>query len=200
MASAASLTERLQLFMQGDVNSADALVREIWPKLREIALRSLQKERFHVPLCPTELINEFWASSLAGGGWRIQDRSHFYRLAARMMRNTLVDLARRRLTERRGGDQTTISLDEVPAGAAGDTSARGPSIDDASRIVEIGILMDRLEVESPDGACIVDMHYFAGFTLEEIAQQTGLTLKQVRGRWDKAHKWLERQLRPSKPS
>lgn len=181
----ASLTERLQLFMQGDAASADALIREVWPKLREIALRSLQRERYRAPLCPTELINEFWASSLAGGGWRIQDRRHFYRLASRMMRNTLVDLARKRLAERRGCGQTVISLEDVSG---------GPSIADASRIVEIGILVDRLEAESPDGACIVEMHYFAGFTLEEIAQQTGLTLKQVRGRWNKAHKWLERQL------
>jgi len=66
---------------------------------------------------------------------------------------------------------------------------------DASRIVEIGILMDQLGAELPDCACVVDMHYFAGFTLEEIAAETRLTVKQVRGRWEKGLKWLKRRLR-----
>jgi DNA-directed RNA polymerase specialized sigma24 family protein len=62
------------------------------------------------------------------------------------------------------------------------------------RIVEIGILMDRLDAKDPDAARMADMHYFAGFTLEEIAQETGLTLKQVRTRWERGLKCLKRML------
>ena len=62
---------------------------------------------------------------------------------------------------------------------------------DARQIVEIGLLMDRLEKEFPDAARVVDMHYFAGFTFTEIAESSNLTLRQVRLRWKKAMKWLK---------
>ena len=65
---------------------------------------------------------------------------------------------------------------------------------DAQQIVEIGLLMERLEAKDPDAARMVDMHYFSGFTLEEIAQETGLTVRQVRSRWEKGMKWLKRML------
>jgi len=93
----ASLTEQLQLFMRGDVSFADALIKELTPKLREIAQRSLRRERYMAPLSPTELINEFWVSSFSSGGFRIEDRGHFFAVASRIMRNTLVDMARKRL-------------------------------------------------------------------------------------------------------
>ena len=186
----ASLTEQLQLFMRGDASFANALIKELTPKLREIAQRSLRRERYMAPLSPTELINEFWVSSLSGGGFRIEDRGHFFATASRIMRNTLVDMARKRLAERRGGGAATLPLETLSAG--GGLPAR-----DASRIVEIGILMDQLGAELPDSACVVDMHYFAGFTLEEIATETRFTVKQVRGRWKKGLKWLKRRLRSS---
>lgn len=184
----ASLTEQLQLFMRGDVSFADTLIKELTPKLREIAFRSLRRERFMAPLSPTELINEFWVSSFSGGGFRIEDRGHFFAIASRIMRNTLVDLARKRLAERRGGGAADLPLDRLSA-------VGGLAEKDASRIVEIGILMDQLGAELPDSASIVDMHYFAGFTLEEIAAETRLTVKQVRGRWEKGLNWLKRKLR-----
>lgn len=174
------------MFMQGDATFADTLIRELTPKLREIALRTLRRERFAAPLSPTELINEFWVSSLSSGGFRIEDRGHFFGVASRIMRNTLVDLARKRLADRRGGGAVAFSLDE---------NFTGLPVEDASRIVEIGVLMQQLDAELPESATIVDMHYFAGFTLEEIADRTRLTVKQVRGRWDKGLKWLKRKLR-----
>ena len=180
----ASLTEQLQLFMRGDKSFAETLIKELTPKLREIAFRSLRRERYMAPLSPTELINEFWVSSFSGGGFRIEDRGHFFAIASRIMRNTLVDLARKRLAERRGGGAAELPLDKLVLAQR-----------DASRIVEIGILMDQLGAELPDSASIVDMHYFAGFTLEEVATETRLTVKQVRGRWEKGLKWLKRKLR-----
>ena len=172
--------------MRGDAAAADALLREVLPKLHEIAVRQLKRERYMAPLSKTELIHEVWLSNLSKGGWRIHDRGHFYALASLAMRRVLVDLARKRLAARRGGGDAPISLDE-PEVTAG-------SIDDAEQIVEIGILMDRLEDKDPDAARMVDMHYFSGFTLEEIAQETGLTFRQVRSRWERGMKWLKRML------
>src|SRR5580700_9511728 len=187
MSCSASLTERLQLFMRGDSNVVDSLLNEVLPKLREIAFRELKRERYMAPLSRTELVHEVWISALSRGVWNIRDRGHFYALVSLAMRRILVDMARKRLAQRRGGTETTLSLDEA-----------GPLIgtfgQDAEKIVEIGILMERLEVKDPDAARMIDMQYFSGFTLEEIATETGLTMKQVRTRWERGMKQLKKAL------
>jgi RNA polymerase sigma factor (TIGR02999 family) len=190
MARNVSLTERLQLFMRGDCSVADELLEEVLPKLHEIARRELKGERYAAPLSKTELIHEVWLSSLSEGGWEIRNQGHFYALISLAMRRVLIDLARKRLAARRGGGETIFSLEEYG-------SLLNVSVQDAHQIVEIGILMERLEGHDPDAARMVDMHYFSGFTLEEIAGKTGLTVKQARSRWERGQKWLKRALRPS---
>jgi RNA polymerase sigma factor (TIGR02999 family) len=187
MASYPSLTERLNLFMQGNQSVVDALLREVLPKLHEIAVRELKRERYMAPLSKTELIHEVWLSSLSKGGWQIHDQGHFYALASLAMRRVLVDLARKRLAARRGSGEGALPLDESAA-------LLGSAMHDAQQIVDIGLLMERLEARDSDAARMVDMHYFSGFTLEEIAQETGLTVRQVRFRWEKGMKWLKRML------
>jgi len=187
MALNISLTERLNSFMQGDTAAADALLREVLPKLHQIAIRELKRERYMAPLTKTELIHEAWLSNLSKGGWQIHDQGHFYALASLAMRRVLIDLARKRLAARRGSGEAALPLDESVA-------LLGTTNTDAQQIVEIGILMERLEAKDPDAARMVDMHYFSGFTLEEIAQETGLTFRQVRSRWERGMKWLKRTL------
>jgi RNA polymerase sigma factor (TIGR02999 family) len=190
MTAHVSLTERLNSFMHGNSVVADALLDEVLPKLREIATRELKRERVLAPLSKTELIHELWLANLSKGEWQVQNQGHFFALASLAMRRILVDHARKRLALRRGAGAGPLPLDEF-AGLA------GASDQDAGKIVEIGMLMDRLETKHPDAARIVDMHYFGGFTLEEIAKETGLTLKQVRSRWEKGLKWLKRSLHSS---
>ena len=191
MSGNVSLTERLQSFMQGDTAAADALLREVLPKLREIAVRELRRERYVAPVSKTELISELWVSCLSRGGWQIRDHGHFYALASLAMRRVLVEMARKRLAARRGSGDPTLSLDETGP-------LIGTSLEEAERIVEIGLLMEKLETSNADAARVVDMHYFSGFTFEEIAQETGLTLKQVRSRWNKGIEWLRRTLGAAK--
>jgi RNA polymerase sigma factor (TIGR02999 family) len=188
MSPDASLTERLQLFMRGDSAVADALLREVLPKLHDIAVRELRKEHYIAPLSKTELIHEVWLRSLSKRGWQVRDRGHFFALASLAMRRILVDLARARLAERRGGGAVTLPIEEF-----GD--ALGSPVDNAQQIVEVGDLMERLELRDPDAARMVDMHYFSGFTLEEISKETGLTFRQVRSRWERGLKWLKRAVR-----
>jgi RNA polymerase sigma factor (TIGR02999 family) len=189
MGSNTSLTERLQLFMQGDATVADALLRDVLPKLHEIAQRELRRERYMAPLSKTELIHEVWINSLSKRGWEIRDQGHFFALISLAMRRVLVDLARKRLALRRGGGRTALSLGDF--GALTNTRV----LHDAQQIVDIGILMERLEDQDPDAARMVDMHYFSGFTLEEIATKTGLSVKQARTRWERGQVWLRRMLR-----
>jgi len=192
MRSNATLTERLQLFMRGDMAVADALLSEVLPKLRDIALRELKRERPGAALSKTELVNELWLGHLSKGGWEIRNRGHFFALASLATRRVLVDMARKRLTVRRGGREPMVSLDES-------STRLKTSAADAQQIVEIGILMERLDAKDPEAARIVDMHYFSGFTLEEIAANTGFTPRQVRLRWERGMSWLKKMLQAKGP-
>jgi len=174
--------------MDGDTSVTDSLLREVLPKLHAIAARELKRERYMAPVSKTELIHEIWIQNLSKGGWTIQNQGHFYALASLAMRRILVDLARKRLAARRGGGETSVvPLEKV--------SSLATPAQEAQQIVEIGILMEQLEERDPDAARIVDMHYFSGFTLEEIASETGLSLRQVRSRWERGQQWLKKMLR-----
>jgi RNA polymerase sigma-70 factor (ECF subfamily) len=185
-----SLTERLRLFSGGDREIADAVLREILPKLHEIALRALHREhRAHrvAPLSPTELINEVWLRSIRNARWEINNRDHFYAIAANAMRHAIVDFARNRLAQRRGRGT-------IPAPLQEDSYSDHRGSHDVEMIVQIGILMEQLQRKDPEIARVVDMHYFGGLTLNETAEITGLTFRQVRHRWDRGCAWLKDRL------
>lgn len=187
-----SLTKQLQSFSGGDREIAEAILREVLPTLHQIAVRELRRERYVAPLSPTELINEVWLRSLRKGGWQINSREHFYAIAALAMRRVLVDFARQRLAQRRGDGDKPHSLEEALSLERRDERT---DTSDAESVVQIGMLMERLEKAIPDAARIVDMHYFAGFTLQEISNVTGLTFRQVRHLWEKGRDWLKDRLR-----
>lgn len=182
--SAKSLTEQLQRYSDGEKEVAEAILREVLPKLHQIAVRELRRERYIAPLSPTELINEAWLRNLHRGGWKVNNREHFYSIAALAMRHVLVDFARIRLAQRRGSGETPEPLNESTVSSP----TTGADLDS---MVRIGTLMDQLEKSDAEAARVVDMHYFAGFTLEEIAKLTGLTFRQVRHRWKKGRDWLK---------
>jgi len=179
-----TLTEQLKRYSAGDRDIAEAILRETLPRLHQIAARELRRERYLAPLDPTELINEVWMRSLSKGGWLINNREHFYAIAGLAMRRVLVDFARQRLTTRRGKGESSVSLDEAPAGAL-------TTDGDLEATVQIGNLMEKLAKADPEAARMVDMHYFVGFTLEEIAEITGLTMRQARHRWARGRDWLK---------
>jgi RNA polymerase sigma factor (TIGR02999 family) len=187
MVSEVSLTRQLQQYSGGDREIAEAVLRLVMPRLHQIALKQLRREQRFAPISPTELIHEVWLRNLRKGGWQVRDREHFYAIAARAMRQVLVDLARHRLASARGSGATPESLDQRGEGDAPVES--GPE-----QVVEIGILMEKLERADPATARVVEMHYFAGFTLEEIGEITGLSFRQVRNRWEKGRDWLKRRL------
>lgn len=181
------LTEQLRRYSRGDQTIAEAVLREILPTLHKIAVRELGRERHVEPVSPTELIHEVWLRNLRKGGWEIASREHFYGIAALAMRHVLIDMARSRLADRRVEGKPLVSLDADAA-----PSIAGNA--DPEMVVHIGMLMEKLEQKDPEAARIVDLHYFAGFTLEEIAEITGLTFRQVRHRWEKGRDWLKDRL------
>lgn len=178
------LTEQLQRWADGEHDLGDALFREILPELHQIAARELHKERRHISFTPSDLIDETWAQSLHKGGWKLKNRGHFYALAAKAMRRVLIDLARRRLAQRRNCGQIPVALEE----AAIVSSA------DPEQLIAMGLLLERLEGENAEAAAVVDMHYIAGYTHDEIAARTGMTRRQVRYLWQKGSEWLQQQI------
>src|SRR5580658_2318045 len=191
MADEANLTKRLQQFLQGESSAVDALFREIMPELKRVAAQQLNAERYRAPLTRTELVDELWLRRLDKSGLSIEDRRHFFFLVGRTMRNILVDFARKRLAARRGSGDGPVSLEE--SGAL--SRAALPSDE---QTVEIGILMERIEAKDPLVALVIDQHYFCDYTYEEIAENTGLSVKQVRRVWEKGQQELKRTLRAGK--
>lgn len=181
------LTEQLRRYSGGDREIAEAVLREILPRLHQIAVRALKRERYIAPLEPTELINEVWLRNLGKGGWHIESRDHFYAIAGRAMRCVLVDFARNRLAQRRGDGTAPASIDDIQISDTSGVAA-------LESMVHIGDLMEKLNLAKPECAQIVDLHYFAGFTLEEIAKTLSLSLRQVRHRWEKGRDWLKLHL------
>lgn len=189
-----SLTQLLQRYSGGDQTIAEELFREIFPALRRLAAKQLSREHSSSLLVtPTELINEFWIRNLRRGGWTVKNRDHFYAIVAIAMRQVLIDMARARLAAIRGGDRVREPLER------GNNVATPNNLE---RIIEIGQLTDQLERRDAAAARIVDLRYFAGYTVEEIAEITNLDVRHVRYRWDKAQKWLKSRLQdqPAEPS
>jgi len=189
MEAAVSLTEQLQAFSAGDRQVAEAVLREVLPKLHQLAVRHLRKERYVAPVSPTELINEVWLRHMHKGGWQIRSRDHFYAIAGCAMRRVLVDFARSRLALKRGALDAVVLLDDPGAAEPVDTQS-------AEQIVEIGLLMEKLGRAHPKALQIVDLHYFTGFSFDEIAEITGLSPRQVRHLWNKGRDWLKDRMQP----
>lgn len=187
MEAATSLTGRLRLYSGGDRNVADAILEEIFPRLREIAARRLSRERSSPPVTPTELIGETWLSSLHRGRWSIANREHFFAIAGLAMEHVLIDMARKRLAQRRGQGAFQLSLEEI-------STSQQPAAADAEEVLVIAMLLGKLETLDAKSAFVVRMHYVAGFSLQEIAEHTGWTLRQVRHRWEKGKIWLASRL------
>ena len=180
------LTKLLQRYSDGDKTVADALLREIMPQLKRVAEGQLRRERAKQDFSVTELVHEVWLKDLRKGGWPVRDRSHFYALVGRAMRMALIDAARKRLSQRRGSGTQVDQLSGDHAVASAEASPE--------QLAAMGLLMDRLAHTEPEIAQVVDMHYFAGFSLEEVGDSLGLTQRQVKYRWKRGCDWLKGQL------
>jgi RNA polymerase sigma factor (TIGR02999 family) len=183
-----SLTEQLCAYLKGDRALAETILAQILPALRRIAVSKLGEEFGKPSLSPTELINEVWVRNLHNGGWNVESRKHFYSIVGVAMRRVLVDLARRRLTRKRGDGRQAESI-------SAETRELRFSQPSPEQIVSLGLLMDQLEEEQPTAARVVDLHHFAGFTFEEISDQLGLKPRQVRYLWNQGREWLGIRLR-----
>ncbi len=184
MAAPAQLTQLLVSWGSGDQDALDALAPLVLQELRRVAARCMAAERPGHILQPTALVNEAFLRLIDWKDVRWQNRAHFFGVAAQMMRRVLVDLARTRDREKRGGGQLRVSLSE----AADVTVGRGvdlAALDDALRALE------RLSVRQ---SRVIELRFFGGLSLEEAAHVLDVSVATVRRDWSLAQAWLYREL------
>lgn len=182
------ITRLLQVWSEGDERAFEQLIPLVYSELHRMAVRYLTGERDNVSLQATALVNEVCLRLLGWDGARWQNRGHFMGVSAEMMRRVLVDIARRRRAERRGGSGAVrVPLDSI------DVAADAPDND----LVALDEALDRLALEDPRKARVVELRFFGGLSMEEAAQALGVSLRTAHSDWAFARAWLYRALTSS---
>jgi RNA polymerase sigma-70 factor (ECF subfamily) len=162
---------------------ASEVAPAVYHELRRLAAAYMRRERPGQSLQATALVHEAYLR-LAGAGTPWTDRQHFLGIAARSMRQILVERARARGAQKRWGGMNRVTLTETIA-AASHEDALLPALDEA---------LSRLEALDPEQAKIVELRYFAGLSIEETATALALSPATVKRRWTMARAWLFREL------
>ena len=185
MAESARLTELIHRAQQGDPAAADALFAATYEDLRRMARARLRQRGNHATLDTSSLVHESYLRFASSGQLRLEDRLHFMRWAGRVMRSVIVDFARRRMADRRGGDATRVTLTERLA-----PGSMGPE----EEIVAVHQALAQLADVDQRLAQVVELRYFGGMTDGEIAEALGVTDRTVRRDWQKARLLLREAL------
>lgn len=178
------ITGLLRRLGEGDEGASDALFPLIYDELRGVARRQFARERANHTLQPTALVHEAYVRLIDQEGSSFQDRSHFLAIAARVMRQVLVDHARRKNAKKRSGEHEVVTIERVP-----DLSGADP-ID----VIALGDALDRLAALDDRKARVVELRLFAEMTMEEIAEALGVSKRTVEGDWHFARAWLQGEL------
>ena len=180
-----NVTELLKAYRGGEPEALERLVALVYDELRRQAARYLRRERGNHTLQPTALVHEAYLRLADQRDVEWQNRAHFFGIAAQIMRRVLVDHARARGRGKRGGGQTLMLFDDALAIAeARDLDL--VALDDAlSALAELDERQSR----------IVEMRFFAGLEVEEVAEALGVSETTVKRDWSLARAWLRRELR-----
>jgi RNA polymerase sigma factor (TIGR02999 family) len=185
--SSMHVTTLLLAWGEGDGEALKRLVPCVHRELRRLARCAMARERQDHTLQPTALVNEMYLRLVDVRSVRWTDRAHFFALAARLMRRILVDLARAKRYRKRGGGVQTIHVNEdcLPAPERGDDLE---ALDEA---------LGRLAAIDPRRSQVVEMRFFGGLGVEEIAEVLQVSRHTVMRDWTLARTWLLRELRRS---
>ena len=182
------MTRLLREWAAGDENAHEQLMPLVYDTLHRLAQRYLADERFARTLQPTALVHEAYLRLVDQKNPDWESRSHFYGIAARLMRQILVDHARARLSAKRGGDALIIQLDDGIEVAPRRLSADVIGLNDA---------LDALAERDPRKARIVELRYFGGFTADETAKSIGISVATIRRELRLAEAFLWTQMNPT---
>ena len=180
------VTALLARWRQGDKAALDALVPLVYEELRRLAHARLRGEPAGHPLQTTALVHEAYLRLVDINRMAVDSRTHFFAMAARLMRQVLVDHARRQRAEKRGGGVTMLTLDQIPAGVS-------PNMVDVlaldAALGDLAALDERL-------CQVVELKYFAGLTIDETASALNIATVTVERDWAVAKAWLFARFSP----
>jgi len=178
------VTSLLKRYSNGDQGALVDLIPQIYDELRRLASSYLRAERLDHTLQTTALVHEAYLRLVDQKQVEWNNRNHFFGVAAQMMRRILVDHARKHVSLKRGGSFARISLEQAAV-----FSRERPR-----ELIAVDELLTRLASLDPQGSRIVELRFFAGFSLEETAEVMGLSIARVRRDWSVTKAWFTREL------
>lgn len=181
------VTRLLARARQGDDDALHELFPLVYETLKRISRGQLRSRGGECTLCTTELVHEAYMKLVPGTGVDWGDRGHFYSVAARAMRQVLVDHARRRTAEKRGGERKRVTLTDRHL------KFRMPLIE----LVALDEALDRLETRSQRLGKVVELRFFGGLTTREVADHLDVSTRTVQRDWTKARLFLHREVYPN---
>jgi RNA polymerase sigma factor (TIGR02999 family) len=184
---AGDVTRLLDEFHSGDRGALDRLFPLVYDELRGAARRALARERAGHALQATELVHEAFFKLAGSANTQWQGRVHFFAVASRAMRQVLVEQARRRLADKRGGGAEHVTL--------GDSDAALNVVPD--ELIALDDALERLAQLEPRLRSVVEYRYFGGLSEREIAELLEVTERTVQRDWVKARAWLYKELYPT---
>jgi RNA polymerase sigma-70 factor, ECF subfamily len=183
--SGRDITTLLRLWSDGDEQAFDRLMPLVYDELHRIARRYLAGERANGSLQASALVNEVCLRLLGWDQARWQNRGHFFGVSARMMRRVLVDIARRRRAERRGGAQAVrVPLESVEL----------PAPERDRDLVAVDRALEKLAAEDARKARLVELRFFGGLSMDEAARVLDISVRTAHTDWALARAWLYREL------
>lgn len=184
MAATSSITVLVHDYANGDRSALDRLLPLVYAQLRRIAQKHLRDERSGHTLAPTALVHEMYLRLAGQSPPDLRDRVHFLSVAAHVMRQILVDHARAKYADKRGGRQEKLTLDDAQTACM-----ERPAI-----MVQIDDALNQLARQDEPKARLIEMRFFGGLTAEESAAVLDLPVQLVRRELRVAQAWLQREL------
>ena len=183
-----AVTRLLRRWTSGDAQALHRVVPLVYDELRRLARRHLRHERAEHTLQSTGLVHEAFLRISRESEVQWESRAQFFALASRLMRHVLVDHARARQADKRGGGATLLSLEE--AAAAGREPAAAPALD----VIALDQALSRLESLDARQVEVVELRFFGGLSVEETAETLDVSPATIKREWACARAWLLREL------
>jgi len=187
--NASNATVLLGAVERGDTRAAESLLATLYDELRRLAAYKMAHEAPGQTLQPTALVHEAWLKLVGVGQQKFKNRNHFIALAAEAMRRILIDRARRRKTQRHGGQCERVELE------LWETRLTAPAEDD--QLFAVNEALEKLEAQHPAQAQVVKLRYFGGMSNEEVGQALNISVSTVKTYWTFARAWLFDAIRNS---
>jgi RNA polymerase sigma factor (TIGR02999 family) len=189
-APAPGVTQWLRRLRGGEPGALESLVPLLYDEMRRVASGRMRGERDGHTLGTTALVHETYLRLLRQRRIDAADREGFLAVAANTMRRVLVDYARGRRRRKRGGEQSPLRLDALPAGVAEPLLAD----DEAEEMLLLDDALERLARIHPRGARVIEVRFFGGLTLDQTASLLGVSSKTVQREWLTARTWLRKEV------